>query len=112
SGRRLNVPVAIRYLSGVGTDPGGLAIVDQARSVIQVGPDGTLTPRQVPTSVSWRELGAPGNDAAGHLLVLDSGARRLPEYPLLTQQVVDPPRLLLDDASAQGLPLPFEHAAE
>jgi hypothetical protein len=110
SGRHLTAPVAIRYLRGTAPDPGGLAIVDQARFVVQVGPDRTLTPRQVPTSASWRELGALGSDGDGHLFVLDSGARRLLEYPLFTQRVVDPPQLLIDDTSAQGLP--FEHAAE
>lgn len=111
--RRLNVPVAMRYIdsaNSAASDPGALAIVDQSRSVVQVGRDRTLTPRQVPTSASWRELGALGTDGDGHLYVLDSGSRRLLEYPSLSQRVLDPPRLLLDGRSAQGLT--FEHAAE
>jgi hypothetical protein len=110
SGRRLTVPVAIRYVKGARPELGGLAIVDQARSVLQVGADRTITPRQVPTSASWLELGALGSDADGHLYVLDSGTRRLLEYGLLGQRVVDPPRALLDDSAAHSLP--FEHAAE
>jgi hypothetical protein len=110
TGRRLTVPVAIRYLGGTQPDPGGLAIVDQARSVVQVGPGRTITPRQVPTSASWRELGALGSDGEGRLYVLDSGSHRLLEYPPLSQRVVDPPRLVLEATSAPGLT--FEHAAE
>jgi hypothetical protein len=64
----------------------------------------------VPSSASWRELGALGADTDGHLLVLDSGARRLLEYPALGQSSVDPPRLVLDDSSTPGLP--FDRAAE
>jgi hypothetical protein len=109
-GRRLTVPVAIRYVAGTSPERSGLAIVDQARSVVQVGPGRTITPRQVPTSASWRELGALGSDGDGHLFVLDNGSRRLLEYPPLSQRVVDPPRLLLDGTSEQGLT--FEHAAE
>src|SRR5438445_5748010 len=109
-GRRLSVPVAIHYVAGATPALSGLAIVDQARSVVQVGPDRTITPRQVPTSASWLELGALGGDGDGHLFVLDSGSRRILEYPLLSQRVVDPPRLLLEGTSAPGLT--FEHAAE
>jgi len=109
-GRRLSVPVAIHYFPGATPELGGLAIVDQARSVVQVGPGRSITPRQVPTSASWLELGALGGDSDGHLLVLDSGSRRLLEYPSLSQRVVDPPRVVLEATSAQGLT--FEHAAE
>jgi hypothetical protein len=109
-GRRLSIPVAIHYVHGAAPEPGSLAIVDQARSVVQVGPGRTITPRQVPTSASWLELGALGGDGDGHLLVLDSGSRQLLEYPSLSQRVVDPPRLLLKGTSAQDLT--FEHAAE
>jgi hypothetical protein len=109
-GRRLTVPVAIQYVKGPRPGLGGLAIIDQARSVIQVGPDRGITARQVPTSALWRELGALGSDGDGHLYVLDSGSRRLLEYSLLSQRVVDPPRILLEGDSAHGLS--FENAAE
>jgi hypothetical protein len=89
---------------------GSLAIVDEARSVVQVGPGRTITARQVPTSASWLELGALGSDGNGHLFVLDSGSQRLLVYPSLSQKVVDPPRVLLESASTPGLP--FEQAAE
>ncbi len=110
SGRQLSAPVAIHFLPGAGADLGGLAIVDQTRAVVQVGRGRTITPRQVPTSASWRELGALGGTGDGHLYVLDSGAHRLLEYPSLNQRVVDPPRLLLEGTSASALS--FEHAAE
>jgi hypothetical protein len=111
SPRRLAPPVAIQYLSGSGTttEPGQLAIVDQARSVVQVGPNRSLSARPLPSSGSWRELGALGVDA-GHLFVLDSGTRRLLEYPLKNQRLVDTPRLVLDDELAPTLPL--DRAAE
>lgn len=109
-GPSLTLPVAIRYLPGARPELGALAIVDQARSVVQVGPGRTISSRQVPTSASWLELGALGSDPDGHLYVLDSGSRRLLEYPALSQRVVDPPRLLLEGATAPGLT--FEHAAE
>jgi hypothetical protein len=108
--RPLATPVAIRYLSGARPELGVLAIVDQARAVVQVGHDRALSPRPVANSASWRELGALGADTAGRLYVLDSGSRRLLEYPSLGQRTVDPPRLLLDGASAPGLA--FERAAE
>jgi hypothetical protein len=109
-GRRLSVPVAIHYVPGATPELGSLAIVDQARAVVQVGPGRTIALRQVPSSASWLELGALSGDSDGHLLVLDSGARRLLEYPSLNQRVVDPPRMILEATSAQGLS--FEHAAE
>jgi hypothetical protein len=64
----------------------------------------------VASSASWRELGALGADTEGRLYVLDSGSRRLLEYPSLGQHTVDPPRLLLDGTSAPDLA--FEQAAE
>ena len=108
--RRLATPVAIQYLPGASPDQGVLAIVDSSRSVVQVGADRALSARMVPSSAAWRELGALGSDAAGHLFVLDSGAHQLLEYPALSERVVDPPRLLLDGATAPGLP--FERAAQ
>jgi hypothetical protein len=110
AGRRLGVPVAIHYLPGTTSGQGSLAIVDQARSVFQVGPGRAITARQVPTSASWLELGALGSDGDGHLFVLDSGSQRLLKYPSFSQKVVDPPRLLLEGTTIPGLP--FEHAAE
>jgi hypothetical protein len=108
--RRLAAPVAIEYLSGARPEQGVLAIVDQARSVVQVGRDRAVSVRPVPSSASWRELGALGGDPDGHLFVLDSGARRLLEYPPLTQQLVDPPRILLDGVSTPNLA--FDQAAQ
>jgi hypothetical protein len=108
--RRLAAPVAIQYLSGARPEQGVLAIVDQARSVVQVAHDRAVSVRPVPSSASWRELGALGGDSDGHLFVLDSGAQRLFEYPALNQRLVDPPRLLLDSSSAPGLA--FDKAAE
>jgi hypothetical protein len=108
--RRLATPVAIRYVGGPRPEMGVLAIVDQSRAVVEVGHDRSLSPRPVPSSASWRELGALGADTDGHLFVLDSGARRLLEYPALGQRAVDPPRLVLDDSSSPGLP--FDRAAE
>jgi hypothetical protein len=107
--RRLATPVAMRYLSSRPTEPGMLAIVDQARSVVQVGGDGSVNARALPGTDTWRELGALGS-ANGHLLVLDSGARRLLDYSLQSQRLADPPRLVLDGVSAPGLA--FEKAAE
>jgi len=108
--RPLATPVAIQYLSGPRPELGVLAIVDQARAVVQVGHDRALSPRAVPSSASWRELGALGADTEGRMYVLDSGSRRLLEYPSVAQRVLDPPRLLLDDTSAPGLA--FDKAAE
>jgi sugar lactone lactonase YvrE len=108
--RRLANPVAIQYVGGARPDQGFLTIVDQARAVVQVGRDGALTPRPLQTSASWRELGALGASSDGHLYVLDSGARRLLEYPMQSQHVAEPPRILLDDSQAPGLA--FERAVE
>jgi hypothetical protein len=108
--RRLATPVAIQYVGGARPDQGFLTIVDQSRTVVQVGHDRALTPRPLQTSASWRELGALGASNDGHFYVLDTGARRLLEYPLQSQRVVDPPRIVLDDAQAPGLA--FERAVE
>jgi hypothetical protein len=108
--RRLAAPVAIQYLGGAKPDQGVLAIVDQARSVVQVAQDRGVSVRPVPSSAAWRELGALGGDSDGHLFVLDSGSQRLLQYPTLSQRLVDPPRLMLDSSSAPGLP--FDKAAE
>jgi hypothetical protein len=101
--RRLAAPVAIEFLSGAGPTGGILTIVDQARSVVQVARDRTLSVRPLPGSAAWRELGALGSDAAGDLFVLDSGARRLMQYVFVNQQPVDPPPVLLDAGSQPGL---------
>ena len=101
-GRRLATPVAIQYLNGPRPGAGSLAIVDQARSVVQVARDRALSIRTVPSSATWRELGALGSDPSGDLYVLDSGARRLLQYPPISQRVVDPPRVLLDGAGEAG----------
>jgi len=108
--RRMATPVAIQYLSGPRPELGVLAIVDQAREVVQVGHDRALSARPIASSASWRELGALGADTEGRLFVLDSGASRLLEYPSLAERPVDPPRLLLDASSAPGVA--FERAAE
>ncbi len=108
--RPLAIPVAIQYLSGAQPDQGVLAIIDQARTVVQVGRDRTLSQRPVASSASWRELGALGSDNEGNLYVLDSGSRRLLEYTSLGQRPVDAPRLLLDDTLAPDLA--FDRAAE
>jgi hypothetical protein len=102
--------VAIHYLKGAPTEPGHLTIVDQARLVVQVGSDRSLRARPLPSSASWLELGALGGSAAGQLLVLDSGTHRLLEYPLKNQQLLDTPRLLLDDRLTTGWAL--ERAVE
>jgi hypothetical protein len=64
----------------------------------------------VPSSAGWQALGALGGDADGRFFVLDSGARRLLEYPPMSQRPADPPRLVLDGASAPSLA--FNKAAE
>ena len=105
AGHRLAAPVAIAYLSGSGSAGGVLAVVDQARSVIEIGRDRQISPRSVPSSASWQQLGALGSDAAGDLLFLDSGAGRLLEYPPLSQRVVDPPRVIVDATRVSNLRL-------
>jgi hypothetical protein len=108
--RNLATPVAMRYLSGSQSGAGVLTIVDQARSVVQVGKDRAVHARPLASSGSWRALTALGSDPAGHLYVLDSGSRRLLAYPMQEQRLVDPPRVLLDGTLAPGLA--FDRAAE
>ncbi len=103
-GRQLALPVAIEYLPGRPDEPGSLAIVDQSRAIVQVGPDRTLSAHALPTSAGWQELGALGSSAAGELLFLDSGAHQILAYPAQNHVVVDTPRLLLDATSAPKLP--------
>jgi hypothetical protein len=103
-GRRLATPVAIEYLGG------GLLVVDQARSVVQVDRSRGLNTRSVPSSAGWQALGAIGSDAGGHLFFVDSAARRLIEYPPVSQRVLDPPQLVLDATTAPGLA--FDQIAE
>jgi hypothetical protein len=101
--RRLATPVAIEFLSGAGPTGGGLTIVDQARTVVQVTPDRALSVRPLPGSAAWHDLGALGSDASGDLYVLDRGARRLMEYTSGTPRTVDAPLVLLDGTSQPGL---------
>jgi hypothetical protein len=102
-GRRLDVPVAIEYLADAQPDHGVLAIVDQSRTVIQVGKDRNLKIRTVPGSTGWQALGALGSDSAGSLFFLDSGSRRLLEYPPLTQRPSNAPRPVLDATTSPDL---------
>jgi hypothetical protein len=103
AGRRLAAPVAIEYVPGPDSQPGSLTIVDQLRTVAQVGPDRSLSARSVPTAINWQELGALGFNVAGRLMFLDSGARQLLEYPALTDPVLDPPVLVLNADNAPRL---------
>jgi hypothetical protein len=93
--RPLAQPVAIEYVPGAA---GGLTIVDQSRTVVRLADDGTLIPRDVPSSASWQAVGALGSGAADELLFLDSRAHQLLAYPPSVDN--QPPRLLLDEASA------------
>jgi hypothetical protein len=105
SPRRLGTPIAIQYVGTPGPDSaaGGLMIVDDARTVVQATRGRDPSPQPLQTNAGWRELGALGADAGSRLYVLDSGARQLLEYGLQNQRIVDPPRLILDAASAPGL---------
>lgn len=100
-------PVAIEYLPGT---PGSLVVIDQARNVVQLGQDGQLSRRYIPSSSAWRELGALGSGPAGELLFLDSRAHQLLAYPTSNQLIADAPRLVLDDATAPRLS--FERIAQ
>jgi len=100
--RPLAQPVAIEYLPD-----GGLTIVDRSRTVVQLGQDGSLSPRDVPSSANWQALGALGTGAADELLFLDSRAHQLLAYP---SSVSADPRLILDDATAPRIP--FERIAQ
>jgi len=110
AGHRLAVPVAIEYLADAQPDQAGLAIVDQSRTVVQVGKDRGLKVRTVPASASWQTLGALGSDSAGRLFFMDSGAHRLLQYQPLGQRVSAPPTRVLDSTIAPDLA--FEHAAQ
>lgn len=94
--RFLDTPVAIQYLAGPQAGNGVLTVVDRARTVAQLMPDGVLSPRSLPSSSAWQRIGALGGDDAGNLFVLDSGARRLLEYPGASQRLIDPPSPLLE----------------
>ncbi len=87
-GRSLDTPVAIQYLAG---QSGGLTIVDRARMIAQLRPDGVLLARPLPSSAAWQKLGALGADVDGNLYVLDSGAQALFEYRGASQKLIDPP---------------------
>jgi hypothetical protein len=102
--RRLAQPVAIQYFGG------GLTIVDNARALVQVGRDRNLSLRTPQSSATWGELGALGTDLSAHLFVLDTAARRLLDYAIQNQRLEDPPRLLLERASAPDLA--FDHTTE
>jgi hypothetical protein len=106
-GEVLSKPVAIQFLPG---RPGSLAIVDQSRAVVQLTEDGSLVPRELASSMAWRELGALGSNAAGELLFLDSSAHQLLDYRVEDQAIVDPPRVLLDETNNAGLS--FERVAQ
>lgn len=104
AGRRLDTPVAIEYVGGA------LLLVDQARTVVQVGQDRALTLRTVPSSAGWQALGALGSDSEGRLYFVDSAARRLLQYPPVAQRVLDPPQVVVDASMAPNLP--FDRMAE
>jgi hypothetical protein len=95
-GRFLDTPVAIQYLAGPQAGNGVLTVVDRARTIAQLMPDGVLSPRSLPSSSAWQRIGALGGDQEGNLFVLDSGARRLLEYPGASQRLIDPPSPLLE----------------
>jgi hypothetical protein len=110
AGHQLAQPVAITYLSGQRPDDGVLAVIDEARSVVEIDHNRRLSPRVVPSSTSWMEVGALGSDPSGHLIFLDSAARRLLEYPPLSQRVIDPPQIVLEPSSPSELH--FDRVAE
>jgi hypothetical protein len=105
SPRRLGTPIAIQYVGAAAPDSAadGLMIVDDARTVVQVSHGRDLNARPLQSSTGWRELGALGAGAGGRLYLLDSGARQLLEYGTQNQRIADPPRPILDAASAPGL---------
>ena len=110
STRQLAQPVAIEYLPGDSSSLGSLAIVDQSRALVQLTEEGSLSAREVPTSAAWQELGALGAGSTGELLFLDSRGHQLLAYPVEHQALVDPPRLVFDDANAPVLG--FERIAQ
>ena len=97
------VPVAIEYLAPAGT----LAIVDQSRSVTQIGPDGNSTTEVLPSGAGWQALGALGAGDTGDLLLVDGRAHRLLAYPVVGGGLVDAPAALIEGGS-----LPFERVAQ
>jgi hypothetical protein len=97
------VPVAIEYLAATDT----LAVVDQSRSVTQIGRGGTAMTEVLPSGADWQSLGALGTADTGDLLLLDSGAHRLLAYPVLDGDLVDAPRPLVE-----GGTLPLERVAQ
>ncbi|MBV9577654.1 MAG: hypothetical protein JO057_03585 [Chloroflexi bacterium] len=102
-GRQLALPVAIEYVPGPKNQSGTLAIVDQARTVVQVGADRALSAHELPTSAGWQQLGALGS-GTGELVFLDSDAGRILTYPAPNNGVVDAPRVVVDAVSAPYLP--------
>ncbi|GAC1313186.1 MAG: hypothetical protein NVSMB2_00760 [Chloroflexota bacterium] len=108
-GRSLAAPVAIRYLADDAAH-GALTIIDQARAVVSLGPDRTLTARPFRSSLGWAELGALGGDGSPNLFVVDSANRRLVSYPTRATVPVDSPRTVIDSAGAPNLP--FERAVD
>jgi hypothetical protein len=108
--RFLDTPVAIQYVPGTAQGAGALTIVDRARTIAQLMPDGALSSRSLPGSASWQRLGALGADADGNLYVFDSGAQRLLEYPRASQRLIAPPRPLLDATSYSQVT--FDRVAE
>jgi hypothetical protein len=103
-GRSLGTPVAIQYVGNA------LLVIDDGRSVVQIGKDRQLALRDVPSSRTWQSVGALGADASGALLFLDSGSRRLLAYPGARQRVLDPPRVIVDSAIQPALP--FDRVAD
>ena len=108
---RLAAPVAIQYLSGSRPDPGVLAIVDQTRAVVEVGHDRRRQPapgaEQRVVARAWRTGRRPRRPpvrARQRRASSCSSTRRSTSAP------VDPPRLMLDGASAPDLA--FDQAAE
>src|SRR5438105_11676867 len=108
--RRLETPVAMQYAIGSVASDGVLTVVDEARTVVQIGHDGSVSTRSLRSSASWRQLGALAADAGGALYILDSASHRLLEYDGASTHLVDPPRPLLDLAPIDDAG--WEHAAE
>lgn len=109
--RHLATPVAIEYVAGPGGAPGALVVVDDARTLVQVAHDGSMTTQVLPSSAGWQQLGALASDAQGTLYVLDTAAKSLLAYPGASQHLADPPRRLFE--STPGFdPGLLEHAAE
>lgn len=105
----LAAPVAIRYLVDQ-AGQGALTIVDQARTVVSASPDRRLSARALSSSGGWMQIGALGGDGSSDLFVLDSGSRRLLRYAARAGSLVDPPRTIVDAATAPRIA--FDHAAD